>query len=197
MSTYPGAFPEADEEVKLLSVAFDRLTAWSRPGLLAIGDAAHAMSPIGGIGINLAIQDAVAAANALAGPMPRAWISILCWRRSNVVGFSLPVSFRRDRKRRRTISFKRCWQADRSRSRSSSGCSTDSLCFDAFPGRLIGLGVRRERVRIRLSRRPRCEARAGHWSVGPAAPHADSSRSDRGRTDDRRDCAPFLRRAPN
>jgi 2-polyprenyl-6-methoxyphenol hydroxylase-like FAD-dependent oxidoreductase len=53
----------------LLSVALDRLTRWHRPGLLAIGDAAHAMSPIGGVGINLAIQDAVAAANILAGPM--------------------------------------------------------------------------------------------------------------------------------
>jgi 2-polyprenyl-6-methoxyphenol hydroxylase-like FAD-dependent oxidoreductase len=56
-------------QVKLLSVALDRLTRWHRPGLLAIGDAAHAMSPIGGVGINLAIQDAVAAANILAGPM--------------------------------------------------------------------------------------------------------------------------------
>lgn len=54
---------------KLLSVSLDRLTAWSRPGLLAIGDAAHAMSPVGGIGINLAVQDAVAAANILAGPL--------------------------------------------------------------------------------------------------------------------------------
>jgi 2-polyprenyl-6-methoxyphenol hydroxylase-like FAD-dependent oxidoreductase len=59
------------DDLKLLSVALDRLTTWSRPGLLAIGDAAHAMSPIGGIGINLAIQDAVAAANALAGPLAR------------------------------------------------------------------------------------------------------------------------------
>ena len=57
------------DQVKLLSVALDRLTRWHRPGLLAIGDAAHAMSPIGGVGINLAIQDAVAAANILAGPM--------------------------------------------------------------------------------------------------------------------------------
>ena len=57
------------DDLKLLSVALDRLTCWQRPGLLAIGDAAHAMSPIGGIGINLAIQDAVAAANALAGPL--------------------------------------------------------------------------------------------------------------------------------
>jgi 2-polyprenyl-6-methoxyphenol hydroxylase-like FAD-dependent oxidoreductase len=59
------------EDLKLLSVALDRLTVWHRPGLLAIGDAAHAMSPIGGVGINLAIQDAVAAANALAGPLAR------------------------------------------------------------------------------------------------------------------------------
>jgi 2-polyprenyl-6-methoxyphenol hydroxylase-like FAD-dependent oxidoreductase len=59
------------EDLKLLSVALDRLTVWYRPGLLAIGDAAHAMSPIGGVGINLAIQDAVAAANALAVPLAR------------------------------------------------------------------------------------------------------------------------------
>jgi 2-polyprenyl-6-methoxyphenol hydroxylase-like FAD-dependent oxidoreductase len=59
------------DQVKLLSVSLDRLESWSRPGLLAIGDAAHAMSPIGGVGINLAVQDAVAAANALAGPMAR------------------------------------------------------------------------------------------------------------------------------
>jgi 2-polyprenyl-6-methoxyphenol hydroxylase-like FAD-dependent oxidoreductase len=53
------------DDVKLLSVAVDRLPEWSRPGLLFIGDAAHAMSPIGGVGVNLAIQDAVAAANIL------------------------------------------------------------------------------------------------------------------------------------
>ncbi|HEX7758287.1 MAG TPA: FAD-dependent oxidoreductase [Caulobacteraceae bacterium] len=57
------------DQVKLLTVAVDRLTTWARPGLLCIGDAAHAMSPVGGVGINLAIQDAVAAANALAGPL--------------------------------------------------------------------------------------------------------------------------------
>jgi 2-polyprenyl-6-methoxyphenol hydroxylase-like FAD-dependent oxidoreductase len=55
--------------VKLLSVQADRLRRWYRPGLLFIGDAAHAMSPVGGVGINLAIADAVAAANALAGPL--------------------------------------------------------------------------------------------------------------------------------
>jgi 2-polyprenyl-6-methoxyphenol hydroxylase-like FAD-dependent oxidoreductase len=53
------------KDVSLLTVAVDRLTRWHRPGLLCIGDAAHAMSPIGGVGINLAIQDAVAAANIL------------------------------------------------------------------------------------------------------------------------------------
>ena len=54
------------DQVSLLTVAVDRLAEWHRPGLLCIGDAAHAMSPIGGVGINLAIQDAVAAANILA-----------------------------------------------------------------------------------------------------------------------------------
>ena len=52
-----------------LTVTVDRLERWYRPGLLCIGDAAHAMSPIGGVGINLAVQDAVAAANLLAGPL--------------------------------------------------------------------------------------------------------------------------------
>jgi 2-polyprenyl-6-methoxyphenol hydroxylase-like FAD-dependent oxidoreductase len=56
-------------DVKLLTVRVDRLRDWYRPGLLCIGDAAHAMSPIGGVGINLAIQDAVAAANILARPL--------------------------------------------------------------------------------------------------------------------------------
>jgi 2-polyprenyl-6-methoxyphenol hydroxylase-like FAD-dependent oxidoreductase len=57
------------DDVKLLTAAVDRLSRWHRPGLLCIGDAAHAMSPIGGVGINLAIQDAVAAANILAAPL--------------------------------------------------------------------------------------------------------------------------------
>jgi 2-polyprenyl-6-methoxyphenol hydroxylase-like FAD-dependent oxidoreductase len=57
------------DDIKLLSVAVDRLTTWWRPGLLCIGDAAHAMSPIGGVGINLAIQDAVATANLLAASL--------------------------------------------------------------------------------------------------------------------------------
>ena len=57
------------DDVKLLTVKVDRLRRWYRPGLLCIGDAAHAMSPVGGVGINLAIQDAVAAANRLWRPL--------------------------------------------------------------------------------------------------------------------------------
>ncbi|MBV9405789.1 MAG: FAD-dependent monooxygenase, partial [Acidobacteriaceae bacterium] len=57
------------DQIKLLSVQINRLRRWYRPGLLCIGDAAHAMSPAGGVGINLAIQDAVAAAKLLARPL--------------------------------------------------------------------------------------------------------------------------------
>jgi 2-polyprenyl-6-methoxyphenol hydroxylase-like FAD-dependent oxidoreductase len=57
------------DDVRLLNVKIDRLRRWHRAGLLCIGDAAHAMSPVGGVGINLAIQDAVAAANRLAAPL--------------------------------------------------------------------------------------------------------------------------------
>jgi 2-polyprenyl-6-methoxyphenol hydroxylase-like FAD-dependent oxidoreductase len=64
------------DDVKLLTVAVDRLPRWYRPGLLCIGDAAHAMSPIGGVGINLAVQDAVAAANLLAGPLVRKAVTV-------------------------------------------------------------------------------------------------------------------------
>jgi 2-polyprenyl-6-methoxyphenol hydroxylase-like FAD-dependent oxidoreductase len=66
-----GRIDELDDwdKIKLLTVGVDRLTRWYRPGLLCIGDAAHTMSPVGGVGINLAIQDAVAAANILAKPL--------------------------------------------------------------------------------------------------------------------------------
>jgi len=59
------------DDLKLLTVTVDRLKRWSRPGLLCIGDAAHAMSPVGGVGINLAVQDAVAAANLLWQPLSK------------------------------------------------------------------------------------------------------------------------------
>jgi 2-polyprenyl-6-methoxyphenol hydroxylase-like FAD-dependent oxidoreductase len=62
-------------DIKLLTVSVDRLRQWYRPGLLCIGDAAHAMSPVGGVGINLAIQDAVAAANILAAHLQQGPVS--------------------------------------------------------------------------------------------------------------------------
>jgi 2-polyprenyl-6-methoxyphenol hydroxylase-like FAD-dependent oxidoreductase len=64
------------DDVKVLAVKVDRLRNWHRAGLLCIGDAAHAMSPVGGVGINLAIQDAVAAANLLAIPLRRRAVSV-------------------------------------------------------------------------------------------------------------------------
>jgi len=74
------------EPVKLLTVKVDRLRKWYREGLLCIGDSAHAMSPVGGVGINLAIQDAVATANILWRPLAQRWVSLshlqkVQWRR--------------------------------------------------------------------------------------------------------------------
>lgn len=74
------------EPIKLLTVLVDRLRKWYRTGLLCIGDAAHAMSPVGGVGINLAIQDAVATANILARPLSENYVSMshlqkVQWRR--------------------------------------------------------------------------------------------------------------------
>jgi 2-polyprenyl-6-methoxyphenol hydroxylase-like FAD-dependent oxidoreductase len=74
------------EPIRLLTVLVDRLRKWYRPGLLCIGDAAHAMSPVGGVGINLAIQDAVATANILAQPLAANYVSLshlqkVQWRR--------------------------------------------------------------------------------------------------------------------
>ena len=63
------------DDIKLLTVAVDRLRQWWKPGLICIGDAAHAMSPIGGVGVNLAVQDAVAAANRLAAPLRAGTVS--------------------------------------------------------------------------------------------------------------------------
>ena len=150
---------ELDEisDLHLLTVKLDRLSRWSRPGLLAIGDAAHAMSPIGGIGINLAIQDAVAAANILAGPLCR--------------GDDVDELLERVQKRRewptRVIQAGQKAAQDRIIGRLLQSTAPIRRApfivrlLDRFPllrripGRLIGLGVRRERVRSPLApRRP-------------------------------------------
>ena len=146
---FGGEFPTSDEDVKLLSVAIDRLLEWSRPGLLAIGDAAHAMSPIGGIGINLAVQDAVAAANALAGPLARG-------RDPD------PLLHRVERRRlfpTRLIQAGQKAAQDRvigrvlKRNTGPIGVRRVLKLLDRYPllrripGRIIGLGFRRERVR--------------------------------------------------
>jgi 2-polyprenyl-6-methoxyphenol hydroxylase-like FAD-dependent oxidoreductase len=142
---------ELDEitDLHLLTVKLDRLTCWHRPGLLAIGDAAHAMSPIGGIGINLAIQDAVAAANILAGPLAKG---------ENVDPLLHEVQDRRLLPTRIIQAAQKTAQ-DRVIGRLlQPGAPLTKApllvrLLDRFPmlrripGRLIGLGVRRERVR--------------------------------------------------
>ena len=142
---------ELDEitDLHLLTVKLDRLTCWHKPGLLAIGDAAHAMSPIGGIGINLAVQDAVAAANLLAGPLAS--------------GKDVDPLLGQVEKRRlfptRAVQGAQKLAQDRIIGRllkSRAPIRQAPLIvrlFDRYPvlrripGRLIGLGIRRERVR--------------------------------------------------
>ena len=78
------------DDVKLLDVEVNRLHRWYSDGLLCIGDAAHAMSPVGGVGINLAVADAVAAARILAGPLRTGQVSTAPWH-----GFRCAAGFRR------------------------------------------------------------------------------------------------------
>jgi 2-polyprenyl-6-methoxyphenol hydroxylase-like FAD-dependent oxidoreductase len=144
-------------DLHLLTVKLDRLTCWHKPGLLAIGDAAHAMSPIGGIGINLAIQDAVAAANALASLLAR--------------GEEVDPLLKKVEERRllptRAVQGAQKLAQDRIIGRLLQSRSPISRApfivrmLDRFPvlrripGRLIGLGIRRERVRSPVaSQRP-------------------------------------------
>jgi len=143
-------------DLHLLTVKLDRLTCWWRPGLLAIGDAAHAMSPIGGIGINLAVQDAVAAANILAGPLAKG---------EDVDGLLNKVQ---DRRAFPTRAIQRAQKIAQDnvigRLLRPGAPITDApllvRLLDRYPllrripGRFIGLGVRRERVRSPAAPRP-------------------------------------------
>jgi 2-polyprenyl-6-methoxyphenol hydroxylase-like FAD-dependent oxidoreductase len=138
------------DDVKLLGVSLDRLQRWHRPGLLAIGDAAHAMSPVGGVGINLAIQDAVAAANILAGP----------------IAAGRPVDNLLDRvQRRRSFPVKAIQALQRAIHRNVIGAARAGRIAGAplllralnavaplrrIPARIVGLGFRREHIRSPL-----------------------------------------------
>ena len=136
------------EPIKLLTVQVDRLRQWYKPGLLCIGDAAHAMSPVGGVGINLAIQDAVASANLLAQPFRdgqvtekdlakvqarRAWPTEMTQRAQLLV-------------QNRVVS-----RVLDSKVRMTPPCAVRLLARFPFlrriPARMIGLGVRPEHVR--------------------------------------------------
>ncbi len=136
------------DDVKLLTVAVDRLRKWWRPGLICIGDSAHAMSPIGGVGVNVAVQDAVAAANRLAAPLKSRTVSdddlrAIQERRT------LPVRF--IQRLQLTIQKRIINRVLESQKRPKP-----PLVFRAFnvfpvlrriPARLLGLGIRPEHVR--------------------------------------------------
>ena len=132
-------------DVSVLEVKVDRLRRWHRPGLLCIGDAAHAMSPVGGVGINLAVQDAVAAANLLVRPLRTGTLSERDLARCSAGGRCRPPS-------RRPAS-------GLSTAGSSRRCSTATPppapvrvlqrfpALQAIPAYLLAIGIRPEHVR--------------------------------------------------
>jgi 2-polyprenyl-6-methoxyphenol hydroxylase-like FAD-dependent oxidoreductase len=137
-------------DVKLLTVRVDHLRRWYRPGLLCIGDAAHAMSPIGGVGINLAVQDAVAAANTLAAPLRDGALT-----EANLAA----VQKRRELPTRLTQRVQVFMQERVIRSVLSSSQQAMSLplalrllrrwpLLQRIPAYLVGVGVRPEHVRV-------------------------------------------------
>jgi 2-polyprenyl-6-methoxyphenol hydroxylase-like FAD-dependent oxidoreductase len=135
------------DDVKLLSVTVNRLRQWWRPGLICIGDAAHAMSPIGGVGINIAVQDAVAAANRLAAPLKAG---------TATSGHLQAIQARRDFPARMTQKIQLTMQ-NQIIGPALQGTRDPKppllfKLFDAFPtlrrlpGRLLALGIRPEHV---------------------------------------------------
>lgn len=137
------------DDVHLLKVRMDRLTRWWKPGLLCIGDAAHAMSPIGGVGVNLAVQDAVAAANVLSKPLrdgtqSDAHLAAVQKRRSFPTRATQRVQMMMRRKRRPG-------EVDAARPRKGPPAFlrfvARSRLLPHLTGRLIGVGFRPEHVR--------------------------------------------------
>jgi 2-polyprenyl-6-methoxyphenol hydroxylase-like FAD-dependent oxidoreductase len=134
------------DQVHLLEVCMDRLKQWWRPGLLCIGDAAHAMSPIGGVGVNLAIQDAVAAANILAGPLCEghltdADLGAVQARRSFPTKATQKVQLMMRRKRQNTGA-----GTDPARPPAFLRMVARSRLMPHLVGRLIGIGVRPKHI---------------------------------------------------
>ncbi|MCU4181872.1 FAD-dependent oxidoreductase [Bosea sp. BH3] len=145
------------DEIKLLTVAVDRLETWWRPGLLCIGDAAHAMSPIGGVGVNLAVQDAVAAANLLAAPLREKRLS-----NSDLAAVQARREFpTKATQRMQVIAQNRIISPLLARSESDAPLGPPLLVrlFNWFPllrripARLVGMGVRPEHIGAELAPR--------------------------------------------
>ncbi len=143
------------DDVKLLSVTVDRLRKWWRPGLLCIGDAAHAMSPIGGVGINMAVQDAVAAANRLAAPLKAGTVTdddlhAIEERRTLPVRFTqwLQLTIQK-----RLISRVLAEPAAAEAAAVLQAVRNVAVCCSRIPARLLGVGIRPEHVRTPEVRR--------------------------------------------
>jgi 2-polyprenyl-6-methoxyphenol hydroxylase-like FAD-dependent oxidoreductase len=132
------------EQVKLLSVQMDRLERWYRPGLLCIGDAAHAMSPAGGVGVNYAIQDAVAAANLLASKLRQGDVSLADLRRVQRRR-EWPVRLMQAMQATQMATFGRVYRPGADPQRILELFSTFAP-FKRIFGRIVGLGFRREHV---------------------------------------------------
>lgn len=141
------------DDVSLLQVRIDRLRRWWRPGLLCIGDAAHAMSPIGGVGVNLAIQDAVAVANILAKKLGNGTVSD-----ADLAAVEQRRSFPTRATQKLQLMMRSSRKADESDAEKRKGPPAFIRGIARFPllahlaGRLIGLGFRMEHVR--RDRRP-------------------------------------------
>lgn len=139
------------QQVKLLDIRIDRLTHWAAPGVLCIGDAAHAMSPIGGVGVNLAIQDAVATANLLATPLAR---SVVGLRELNRVQRRRQFSTRATQ----ALQIMMTGKANRSPRPARKPSALERWLrqrpwLPRLAGRIIGLGFRPERPRRTLLQR--------------------------------------------